>query len=117
MEALPALTKCMREGTTFSYECTVEDIVGIGSTNWVGDSFRCAQSLNQIRLAHSLYTNSRESAVCGNFSAMSIGVSGTEYTSRLSFYGDSKLNGTIINCTFSGVEIVKTIVVRIGGAY
>ena len=109
-------TKCMVEETTFSYECTVEDSFGTGSTNWLGDSFKCAESLNQIRLTHSLF-NLKENAVCGNFSAMSVSVNGSQYTSRLSFYGDLKLNGTIINCTLSSVVLVETIIVKVGGEY
>ena len=107
-------TGCMQEETTFTYECTVDDTIGIGSTNWLCDTFMCTETSNQIRLTHSLYEMG-ESVVCGNFSATSVSVSGTEYTSELSFFGEFKLNGTIINCTYSGIELVKTIVVIVGG--
>ena len=109
-------SKCMLGGTTNNYECTVTDTTSIGLTIWTGDAFKCAESSNQITLTHSRYNHdSGLSNECGNFSAMSVGVNRSEYTSRLTFFGDTKLNGTTINCTLSNVVLVKKIVVRVGG--
>ena len=105
---------CVQGGTTNNYECTVTDTSGIGVTFWSGDAFRCVESSDRIALVHYRY-DSGLSSICGNFSAIIIGVKRSEYTSRLTFLGDTKLNGTIINCTFSDVLLVKQIVVRVGG--
>ena len=107
---------CLQTGTTFTYECTVEDRVGIGSTIWSGDLFKCSESSHRISLTHSQLYNSGVSAVCGNFSASSVGVDGSEYTSRLTFLGDlSDLNGTTVNCTLSSVLLVAKITVKVEG--
>ena len=118
MEAHPEeviATQCIPEGTPYSYECSVEDMSGIGSTHWLGESFKCMESSNRIRLTHSLYYFG-EHAACGNFSAVSISITNRSvYTSKLSFIGDSNLNGTTINCTLSGVILVSKIVVKVAG--
>ena len=107
-------TNCMQEGSIFTYECTVTDTNGIGSTIWSGNAFQCMQSSNQITLTHSRYESGLNST-CGNFSAVSVGTNGSEYTSRLTFFGDNKLNGTTINCTLSNVHLVATIIVIVNG--
>ena len=66
---------------------------------------------DEIRLTHSLY-KSGQRGDCGNFSAESVSVNGSEYTSRLSIHSYMR---AIINCTLSGVIIVETIAVRAGG--
>ena len=70
----------------------------------------CSESINQIALSHSHY-ESGISAVCGNFSAVSVGVRGSEYTSRLTGNVSSEVT---INCTLGGVILVETIFVRVG---
>ena len=104
---------CIQQGIPLSHECTVIDTLGIGSTIWQGDTFECIESSNQITLSHSRYKVG-ESGVCGNFSAMSIEVNGSEYTSRLTIYG-SIIETTTINCTLAGAILVQTINVKIGG--
>ena len=104
---------------TFIHECTVHDdrLSPLGSTIWAGDTFTCMDSSNQIQLPHSLYKNGVISA-CGNFSAMSVSVQETEYTSRLTFSGNyTLLNGIGINCTLSGTTLVETFTIKIGGWY
>ena len=97
----------------FNYVCNVGDTLGIGSTIWLGDTFECIDTSNQIRLTHSEY-DSGQSGVCGDYSAESIGVNGSEYISRLSSHS-STLNETTINCTLSGVVLVETIALKIEG--
>ena len=109
---------CMQEGNAVNYECTVTDTYGIGSTIWTGDAFKCVHISNQITLSHrwyDRYINLGQTFECGNFSAMGVDVNGSTYTSRLSFFGDIKLNGTVINCTFSNGMLIKTIIVKIEG--
>ena len=106
---------CVQGGRTFSYECTVTDTMGIGLTIWMGDAFHCMESSDEIRLNHRGYDGTGLHSTCGNFSAISVGVNGSEYTSRLTFFGDVKLNGTTINCTLSDVLLIETIVVKIEG--
>ena len=111
---------CMQEGIgTFSHECTVTDSLmnPLGSTIWTGNTFNCMDSSNQILLPHYLYAESGVTSACGNFSAMSVSVQETEYTSRLSFFGNSllQLDGITINCTLSGTMLVDTITIRVGG--
>ena len=38
---------------------------------------------------------------CGPLTVMSVGVNGTEYTSRLTLTATTELNGAMINCTLS----------------
>ena len=103
---------CTQEGSTFSHECTVNDNLGIGSTIWQGDILKCVDRSNQIALPHSQY-ESGVLVVCGDFSAVSVRVSGSEYTSRLTINGHGS-NEVTINCTLSGSVVVETIYVRFG---
>ena len=70
----------------------------------------CSETSNRIALSHSHY-RSGVRGVCGNFSAVSVGVSGSEYTSRLTVIVSSELT---INCTLGGAKVVETIFVRVG---
>ena len=97
VQAFSKITLCAQEGTTLNYECTVSDTLGIGSTIWQGDRFNCTEVNNQIALSHNHY-RSGQSGVCGDFSAASVGVNGSEYTSRLTIHTSMLIN-TIINCT------------------
>ena len=107
-------TTCIQEGTDFNYECTVNDTTNIGSTIWLGDMFQCVESSNQIRLVHSKYEMG-QLGVCGNFSAVSVSVSGSAYTSRLSIHSVTFNQTTMINCTLAGVIVVDSIVVITAG--
>ncbi len=73
---------CIPEGRTVSYECTVDDD-GSRSTLWRGSAFNCPSSSSVISLAHFLYEPNGVTLTCGDLSAMSVGVSGNDYTSRL----------------------------------
>ena len=104
---------CVHEGSTLNHECTVNDPTqGASSTVWQGETFKCSESTNhdQIALSHSHY-ESGVSGVCGIFSAVSVGVSGSEYTSRLTWNVSSEVT---INCTLAGTIVVETIFVRFG---
>ena len=104
---------CVHKGSTLNHECTVNDpTLGASSTVWQGETFKCSRSTNhdQIALSHSHY-ESGVSGVCGNVSAVSVGVSGSEYTSRLTVNVSSEVT---INCTLAGTIVVETIFVRVG---
>ena len=123
---------CVQEGqkgsiVMFNHKCTVNDpsianqthngssSQPLGSTIWTGDTFNCSKSFNQIFLPHSSYEEGWSYA-CGDFSAMSLSVHGTEYTSRLTYRGNSTLlNGIAINCTLSGGMLVETIAIKVRG--
>ena len=106
---------CIPDGTTVNYECTVTDTFGIASTLWRGSAFSCSGSPpNAINLLHSEYT-SVASDSCGDLSAMSVGVDGTNYTSRLTVTVNPGLDGTLINCTISGVQLEGYDAIRVGG--
>ena len=107
-------TFCIQEGTDFNYECTVNDTTNIGSTIWLGDMFPCVESSNQIRLVHSKYEMGQV-GVCGNFSAVSVRVNGSTYTSRLTIQSVTFNQAIIINCTLAGVIVVDSIVVITAG--
>ena len=97
------------------YECTVMDSNGIGTTLWRGGAFSCSGSPpNAINLVHSGYV-SGTSATCGDLSAMSIGVDGTNYTSRLTVTASTGLDGTMIDCTISNVVLEGSDTIRVGG--
>ena len=44
---------------------------------------------------------------------MSVGVSGSEYTSRLTINGSTLSETTVINCSLSGAVLVESIVVHV----
>ena len=46
---------------------------------------------------------------------MSVGVDGTDYTSRLTVTANTGLDGTMINCTISGVVLEGSDTIRVGG--
>ena len=88
---------------------------GIGSTVWRGSAFSCSGSPpNTINLIHSGYASGANDT-CGDLSAMSIGVDGTNYTSRLTVTANTGLDGTLINCTISGVLLEGSDTIRVGG--
>ena len=102
---------CVHEGSTLNHECIVNDPTqGISTTVWRGEAFMCSRTSNQIVLSHSHY-KSGVSGVCGNFSAVSVGVNGSEYTSRLTGNVSSEVT---IYCTLGGALVVETIFVRVG---
>ena len=107
-------TTCFQEGSDLNYECTVNDTTNIGSTIWLGDMFQCVESSNQIRLVHSKYETGQV-GVCGNFSAVSVRVNGSAFTSRLSIHSVTSNQITMINCTLAGVILVETIIVITAG--
>ena len=109
---------CISEGRTVSYECTVTDPTDppIGSTVWQGSAFTdCPGRSSRISLSHPLFEPNRESGSCGSVSAMSVGVSGNNYTSRLTLTATAGLNGTIIECTLSGSVVVGSDTLKTGG--
>ena len=108
---------CIPDGTRVNYECTVMDSAmnPIGATVWRGSAFSCSGSPpNRISLLHTGYA-SGTSATCGDLSAMSVGVDGTNYTSRLTVTGNTGLDGTMIDCTISGVVLEGSDTIRVGG--
>ncbi len=105
---------CIPVGRTVSYECTVTDGNGGFSTVWQGSAFDCSSSL--IALFHRSFDPSGVSDTCGDLSAMSVGVSGNDYTSRLTLAATLELNGTTINCTQSDpLSVVESDTLRTGG--
>ena len=91
------------------------DSDGIASTVWRGSAISCSGSPpNRISLIHAGYT-SGTSATCGDLTAMSVGVDGTNYTSRLTVTANTGLNGTMIDCTISSVLLVGFDTIRVGG--
>ena len=91
------------------------DSLGIGATVWRGGAFSCSGSPpNAITLLHPDYV-SGTSATCGDLSAMSVGVVGTDYTSILTVTASTGLNGTMIDCTISDVVLEGFDTIRVGG--
>ena len=102
---------CLPEGKTVSYRCTVE---GTRTTVWIGSAFNCSTS--DIILHHSLFTQpDGASGTCGGLTAMSVGVSGTEYTSRLTLTATTELRGEMINCTRGDETLIDYDIIRVGG--
>ena len=108
---------CIPEGSTVSYECTVTDTTDplIGATVWLGSAYTCSSS--EINLRHSSFESNGVSGFCGDLSAMSVGVNGNEYTSRLTLTATAELNGMTINCTLSSVVDFGSDTVKTGGEY
>ena len=105
---------CIPVGMTVYYECTVNDD-DRGNTVWQGSVFNCP-SPSAIILAHFLYESTGSTGSCGKLSAMSVGVSGNEYTSRLNLTATLELNEMTIECTVGGsMIIVGSDILRTGG--
>ena len=107
---------CIPDGTTVNYECTVMDraMNPIGTTVWLGSAFGCSSSSNSITLLHARYT-SGTNATCGDLSATSVGVVDTNYTSRLTVTANTGLDGTMISCTISNVQLEGSDTIKVGG--
>ena len=118
---LPAERKtglgCIPEGRTVSYECTVTDPLDppVASTVWQGSAFTCSSS--KISFLHSSFEPNGVSGSCGDLSAMSVGVNGNEYTSRLTLTATTELNRRNINCTLSSIVDVGSDPIKTGGKY
>ena len=110
VQAVSNVNLCIHEGGTLNHECIVNDMLGTSATLWQGEAFKCSETSNRIALSHSHYELGI-SGVCGNFSAVSVEVSGSEYTSRLTVNASSEVT---INCTLGGAIVVETIFVRVG---
>ncbi len=110
---------CILEGKNVSYVCTVNDDDGGRSTLWRGSAFNCPSSSSNavISLTHSLYEPNGVSGSCGDLSAMSVGVSGNNFTSRLTLTATAELNGMTIECTRSGIVVLGNDTLRTGGKY
>ncbi len=107
---------CIPVDRTVSYECTVDDD-GRSSTIWRGSAFNCTSSASTISLSHALFSGSEVTIPCGDLSAMSVGVSGSNYTSRLTLTATTALNGRTVECTRSLSDIFGNDTIRIGGKY
>ncbi len=107
---------CIPEGSTVSYECTVNDDDGERSTLWRGSAFNCPNP-SRINLVHSEYKPNGASETCGNLSAVIVGVSGNNFTSILTLIATIGLNGMTIECTRSGTVIFGNDTLRSGGNY
>ena len=107
---------CIPEGRSVIYQCTVYDSISIASTIWRGtpSAFSCPAVSSLIVLPHVNFELG-VSATCGNLTAMSVGVSGSEYISRLTLTATTKLKKAVINCTLSGVVLIGSDTVSIGG--
>ena len=98
---------CIPEGRNVSYQCTID---GGAVTLWIGSAFTCPAAL-----VHSLFTHLQVTGGCDGLTAMSVGVNGTEYTSRLTLNATAELNGRMINCTNGGSELIGYDIIRVGG--
>ena len=108
---------CIPEGKTVSYQCTVVGSLSPpGSTVWLGSAFNCFDSSDLIVLHHFMYnTQTGARGSCGDLTAMSVGVNGTEYTSRLTLTATTELNGRMVNCTLNGVELIGSDTIKVQG--
>ncbi|XP_064400235.1 uncharacterized protein LOC135346511 isoform X2 [Halichondria panicea] len=107
---------CIPEGRTVSYECTVTDDDGSRSTLWRGSAFNCSSSSSRILLIHILFQPNGESRTCGGLSAMSVGVSEDNYTSRLTLTATVGLNGSTVECSRSGTVVLGSDTLRTGSS-
>ena len=108
---------CIPEGRTVSYQCTVvESGTPLGSTVWLGSAFNCFGSSHLIALPHFQYSSQTGArGRCGDLTAMSVWVNGTQYISRLTLTATAELNGKMINCTSSGTELIGSDTIKVQG--
>ena len=105
---------CIPEGRTVSYQCTVVDSSNppIDVTIWIGSAISCSEGI----LLHMRFRPGMN-ITCGPLTVMSVGVSGTEYTSRLTLTATTELNGAMINCTLStsnGDVLIGSDTIKVG---
>ena len=105
---------CIPEGRTVSYQCTVIDSQGIGSTTWLGSAFNCSDSSPRIIVLHSQFMVAEH---CSYLSAVGVLVNMTlmEYTSELTLTANAELSGGMINCTLSAVVAFGSDTIKVGG--
>ena len=69
----------------------------------MGSAVTCPGRMDEISLRHSGYdTNEGVEGTCGNLSALSVNISGTFYTSKLTLTPTLTMNGSVISCSLSG---------------
>ncbi|XP_064403761.1 uncharacterized protein LOC135349189 [Halichondria panicea] len=113
---------CIPEGRTVSYVCTVTDPLDppVASTVWQGTALNCPSASdttnNRIILSHNQFQSGGNAGVCGGLSAMSIGFSRNEYTSRLILTASNELNGMTVICSLSGIFIAGNDTVIVGAS-
>ena len=71
--------------------------------------------MESITLLHRLFKPNGVSDNCNDLTAMSVGVSETEYTSRLTLNATAELNGKTVNCTLGGTKLIGSDTIRVGG--
>ncbi len=109
---------CIPEGRTVNYECTVTDTsLPLGFTAWQGSAFTdCPNSSSLLTLPHFRYQpNGVSDHTSCDLSALSVGVSGSNYTSRLTLTATAGLNGRTIECSLSGSVVFGNDTLRTGG--
>ena len=101
---------CIAEGKVVSYECTVDG--GI-LTLWIGSAFtNCPGGF--FGLLHTHFTNG-VNVTCNDLTAISVGVNGTKYTSRLILTASAKLNEKIVSCTHGNGTVIGSDAIKVGG--
>ena len=92
---------CTCEGYDQVYECTVDRD---SATLWRGTAFNCPDTNNEIFFLYRdlgiIYTNCNEGVIRGH----AIRASNNSYTSRLSIFVTSEMNGSNISCFSDGAE-------------
>ena len=97
-------TKCVPSGSVVTCTCTVEDMEGIGSTQWDGSAFTgCPITSNEITLLHPSFTL-RPQVICDDDAIVATPVSqeGVNYTSDVSIAVNTTTNGSIVRCSLAG---------------
>ena len=105
---------CIPSGRTVIYKCTVTDPSNsaLGSTVWSGSAFRCPTKSNRIMLAHSHFS---ETAECGGLQVEALTAAGNNYVSQLNLTATTELNIKNISCSLSGLTLVGSDILLIGG--
>ena len=65
-------------------------------------------------MSHDQFEPDGSSGNCGNLSAVSVGVDGRNYTSRLTLTATTRLNGATVECSLGALEI-GTDKIKVGG--
>ena len=101
---------CIAEGKVISYECTVD---GGALTLWIGSALPSCPGIF-FGLLHTEFTNG-VNITCNNLTAISVGFSGTNYTSKLILTATAKLNKKIISCAHGDGTVIGSDAIKVGG--
>ncbi len=105
--------RCIPEGTSIQYECSINDVSTEGATLWSGSVLQCSEKGDQINLPHQQFSD-RNNESCGEASVFVTSVNGYVYSSRLSMTATKSMSGSNVSCSLGTSIIIGSDVLTVG---